>query len=540
MSGDNIIMVVSPFDPDVSVTFDGPPVPFGYAAFGAEIDGWSYSGGVTNVYLSEKSYSSLSGDNPESTIFLPRLAHAINYEVNLFQGPEPQGESKPGFGTIQIANPDGGIDSFLGYYWDGRALALYRQVATANGSQRFAFYDLAFQGTIAGIEYDPDIITMKLRDRQGIFDRDCHQSFYGGNGGTDGTSDLTGKGIPDLWGQAFNIPPVPFDPTNLVYQISNRAIASVDAVRDKGVALTLDTTVGTSGFVTSYAALVAASIASGKYAVCLDPGMVALGSSPAGLVTCDATGLQTTTGTIIRELVKTSLGGLSLTEQEIDQSAFSGLETSQPAVVGYWVGTEPVTARKVMDDLMRGIGGYWYMDLDGDLVVGLMAAPSGDATLTLTTATIGARRPPAREGLIPSWQRAVGWQPLWSVQTGDALASGVSQDDRGYYGEQTRYAASSSSAIRGQHLLARDVVVPGFFAVEADALAEAVRQQTLYGVLRDVYTLQVDLDIFTYTLGAIAAVTDFGRFGWGSTEKFRIIGAVANSKDRSMILRLWR
>ena len=123
-------------------------------------------------------------------------------------------------------------------------------------------------------------------------------NFYLGTGGTEGGDDLKGKPKPLCFGQVFNVPAVPVDTANLIYQVHDGIINSVTAAYDRGVALNK----------------VGGVPAAGEYSDDLANGTFTLGGSPTGTVTADVQGSAdpsyvSVTSDIVKRVVK-SYGGL--------------------------------------------------------------------------------------------------------------------------------------------------------------------------------------------------------------------------------------
>lgn len=371
-----LCLLARPYDPTRTIALAGPPVPAGVAAAGAELD-FTYNGGEVELPLSDAGFTSAASDTPPATHFPPRLLSPFNFRAALFEGDEPAGRSKPGFGDIRIENSDGVLDGYMAQGWDGRDIALWRGEKLA----AFSTFTKVFAGTSAGIEWSDSELIVRLRDGQQVFEKPIQSLVYGGAGGMDGGADIAGKYRPQAYGRVFNAPAVAVDPVTLLYQVHDRALLAIDAVRDKGVALSAGVDHGDS------ADLLAASIAAGDFDTCLAEGAFRLGASPAGTITCDLRGdaeggYVETTGGIVRRIVTTRLGGESFSDPaEIDTAAFAQIEVDQPAAVGFWVGPEPMPTGDVLDRLMTGAGGYWQTGLDGQISLAVLKAPGAPGAL---------------------------------------------------------------------------------------------------------------------------------------------------------------
>ncbi len=481
-----IALVALPYDPSIEVTLEGPPAPFGAVAFG-ETD-FSSFGAETQVYASDVGYDSRAGDSPAATPFPSDLLQTASFELRAFGGDRPGGESgREVTGALKLANPDGAYDAAALLGWDNRPVEIWR----GTRARAFADFNLVLRGQALRVGFDEQSLTIALRDRQTALDQPVNAALYDGSGGLAGHEGIAGLAKPVAWGNLTgdngNVPAVEIDPVNLVYQVHDGAIEAIDAVRDKGIALTAGSDRA------DYAALLAGTPPSGGYDTCLALGLLRLNpesGSPAGAITVDLQGNNSggyveTTAEIARRVVATRLGAGNLSEGEIDELAVAALALAQPAPVGYWVGTAQVTAREVLDNLLGAIGGWHAFTREGKFTVARLDL-TGTPAETLTVSDMALRQPPERAEVAPVWQVRMGWGVSWLVQSADDLASEA--PDKARYGNARRYAPASDSTIRARHRGARSLTVEAYFAFESDAQAEAARLLALYGPDRDIWT----------------------------------------------------
>lgn len=536
------LLEATPFDPSVSETISAVPAPFGDWAFGGD-PAFSYTdGGGEPLFLTDGYFNSLPSDDPANRHYEERLLQAFNFEVRLFEGLEPTGRASQGFGDIVIWNGDGFLDSVLDLGWSGRPLALYR----AQSRRARSAAELVFQGTVDGLEPDEVTVSLRLRDRQALLERPFQSTLYAGSGGAEGGDDLAGKRKPRGLGRLFNTPWPLIDAANLVYQGNDGQIEAVQAVRDKGVALT-----ASGSDRADYAALIGATIASGEYDTCLAEGLIRLGGAPDGQITVDfhgdddgssPGGFVETAGTIIRRIVTSYLDTVNLTDpDDLDTASFSALETDQPAPIGFWSGPDStLTVGQVLDQIMASIGGWWFFTNQGLLSLGILTAPSGTAAETISRDDILLTPPLRVSSGVPSWRRYVGYQRNWAPQDPGGLAGSVSAGDRQLYGDEYRFAISTSSGVLAQHRGARDVVTRGLFALEADATTEVGRLQTLHGTLRRLIAVALRReDPFDAPLGEVVEIQGFNRLTLSSSKKFICVGAAVDLARDEVTWFLW-
>ncbi len=485
-----LLLLAWPFDPSISATLTGTAIPLGAGVF-SDTD-FVALGAETAITLGDGrggSYASQGSDDPADTDFVPRLESGYQFSFQAFDGLRPAGRSTRATGAIEIAAGDGGFDAAAGLAWDGRRLELYR---VRHGAP-FSEARLLLRGTVERRHWAEARVTLGLRDLQALFDRPLVTATYGGSGGLDGDAAVAGRPVPQVYGPAVNVEGVPVNATLLIYQLHDRAIAEVVAVRDKGVALTF------SADHADYAALAAASVAGGAYATCLAQGLVRLGAAPAGRVTCDLRGdapggdlggYVETAADIARRIVTTRLGGDSLSDPAgLDTAALAALNAAQPAALAYATAGANPTVAEALDAVFTSIGGWYGFTRAGVFTAARLELPAGPTfTLDRVNLDAGERITAAREP--PSWRERVEWGRPWVVQSGDDLAGSVGYEDRERWAAP-RWAEWRDSAVRGAHRLARSFETFALFAYESDARAEAERLGALWGVTRDRITATV-------------------------------------------------
>jgi hypothetical protein len=239
------------------------------------------------------------------------------------------GQFTTGTGQLVISNEDANYDFLpLSYSIDGRPITIKLGRMTDPYDNAFQIAKLTAADWLIGV----DNITIDLVDFSYKLEVPLQPNVYGGTGGADGTSDLAGKRKPLVFGNAMNISPVSLVPSLLIYQAHDGSMASIDAVYDRAAALT------PAGDVADYATLAAASVTAGTYVTCLAAGLFKLGSNPAGLVTADVKGANssgyiTTTADIVQWAL---LNRTALTSSDLDAASFTALNATQPAPIDYF------------------------------------------------------------------------------------------------------------------------------------------------------------------------------------------------------------
>lgn len=454
------------------------------------------------LYAASSEILTAPDDTPASTPFHGTLAQPISFRRSLLGG-SAIGVFSTGDGTMVLDNRDGQYDFLIGTYSiDGRRITLKIGRIEDNYATDFPI----FVGTAADWLIDEDNLTITIRDFGYRLNVPLQQNLYGGTGGADGGDDLAGKRKPLAFGQVFNVGPPLVVPILLIYQVHDGEIESVDAVYDRGIALTFSADVAT------YADLVSAAVSAGQYATCLALGLLKLGSSPAGTITADLHGdadgsYVETSADIVRRIINRSTDIED--SAEIYLPAFAAVNTAQPAPIGYWSGTDDGQgADDAIANIMSGVGGWGGFRRNGKFEVGIVLAPTSPPSSRFTVADIAEiKREALPSGISPPpYRYRVGYQRNETVQ--DDLADGVTAARKAFAAQEYRYAEASSTTIRADHPFALDAdPVQGHFVNQSDAQTEATRLLNLYRASRGLYRMKLNWRSFNLNLGENIDVT---------------------------------
>lgn len=397
---------------------------------------------------------------------------------------EDFGRFTTGSGTLVISNADGEYDYLpQSYAIDGRPITL--KIGRRDGSYDDAV--LLARLTASGWNIDTDKITIDVVDFSYKLEVPMQPNVYGGSGGADGTADLAGKRKPLAFGNALNVSAVPLVPSLLIHQVHDGAMLAIDAVYDRGAALT------PGADVANYAALVAASVSPGSYATCLALGLFKLGSTPNGTVTADVRG-DVADGYIVRtaDIVRWALRHRTVLSDPDDLfvESFQRVNDTQPSPIAYFIGPDDsLTVAAFVQNVMGGIGGWGGHRLDGTFEVRIFQAPTGSPMDSFDKGDMLGdlkREPLPAAYRPPRWRWRVPYARCWTVQTD--LAGGVSAARKAFVAEPSRLAEASSATIQFDHPFAQDRdPVEAYFSNQADAQAEAARSIALFKTTRAVY-----------------------------------------------------
>jgi hypothetical protein len=491
-----------------------------YSAYGYSVQPCSASGDEVRVYFdmvmdlsasltlliyvsNVAGYATLPTDSLSSQPFDGRL-EKLTFQRSILQS--DIGQFTTGAGQLVINNIDASYDFLpLSYAIDGRPI-------TVRVGRRDASYDKTF--TVARVtakdwDINTDNITVDLVDFSYKLEVPLQTNVYGGTGAADGGSDLSGKRKPLVFGNAMNISPVLLVPSLLIYQCHDGSMQSIDAVYDRGAALTAGTDYAT------YALLAAASVTAGTYATAKAVGMFKLGSTPAGTVTADVKGENTSSYiTTTADIVRWALDNRTALADpgDIDTASFTALNSLQPAPIDVFIGPDDnLTVAAFIQNIMGGIGGWGGHKLDGTFEVRIFQAPSGTPLASYTRDDMLSpdikRQPLPTAYQPPPWRWRVPYQRCWTVQTTD-LAGSVTAARRSFLAADSRLAEADSPSIQADHPFAQDRnPIVAYFSNQADAQAEATRRINLFKTTRAIYRMLVPRRGLRRDIGDVIMVT---------------------------------
>lgn len=314
------------------------------------------------------------------------------------------------------------------FYWPGAPIKIW----TGAAGDAWPWTE-KFNGTIGDFGGEDDAhLTLNGEVDNTPFDVDVLTATYAGTGGAEGTAGIKGKVKPLVLGWARVVEPVPVDPTNNVYQFSGYgAIEAVSALYERGTNLGAPL-----ADYASYAALVGAAIAPGKWATCLAQGMVRLGAPAAGLITGDVRGHRIgaatprLTGAVVSALA--TLAGVD--PAKIETATLTALDAAAPFPVNVVIDTQ-ASFLNWMKRLVLCCNWQAGISLLGKAFV---TDPAGAGAVTLEINADGSTAPQVlaaqEETVSPPYKTTIlGAERCWRVHGADEIAYGAPQVDRGAY-----------------------------------------------------------------------------------------------------------
>jgi hypothetical protein len=517
---------------------------------------------MTQIYLAEITaydpglpgvvtlrYASGLGYNHPSApgYYAPRLRQPGQIERSMFGSRTTLGAVETGIGEMSLVNHDGALDAIEDYALDGRALRLL----IGDDAAVYSSFTTVFTGTMLAARSTEGEIQILVRDRLLELDKPLLTATYAGSNalpsGVEGVDDIKGRVKPRTYGVVKEIAPPLVNTARLIYQVSDGAIASLDAVYDNAIALTAGSTYS------SQADMEANAPAAGSYRAWLAGGMFRLGSTPVGQITADVTQGATVGARTAAQVLQAIALAAGVPSGDILGSDVTALDTANAAPVGIWI-SEPRTAREVAQDIAVSVGAWFGFDRLGRFRMGRLDAPTGSPVVTLkrlapqvvaeadtvdilTFALVTGND--ADRG-VPAYRVIVEYGRCYTPQPG-ALDGAITPERRAFLSLEYRSAKAEDLAVRTAHLLAVEITLRTLLAVVADADAEAARQLGMRKIKRQRLTISARLD------AALAALLDLGvvvrvvvpRWGLAGGKLFRVIGMTNRLGAGVLDLELW-
>jgi hypothetical protein len=492
------------------------------------------AGTLQTFYLSTDNFVTSPTDTPANTAFSPVLIDPGSIGLHAFSDGRTGGATKLEIGEISVANADGGFDGWLDYSFDGRPAVIR---VGDGGVYPGSFYTL-LTATVESIEISWKQVVVRLRDKQWKFDRPLVTNRYGGTnvlpGGIDGTAaDIRGQAKPRVYGKVLNVAPVCVNTSKLIYQVSERPLASIDGVYDGASAVPFNAVYANS------AALLAATTPAGKYDSCPSEGLIKFSTAPTYGFTVDATASGAKTAAAVLNQIAVDVG---VPSAEISSDDISTLAADNPAVVGIFINDADTTATSAMDEVAASVSAWYGFDKDGVLRMGRLSDPSGDPVVILQDFDVGdtIERRPLRDNGVPCYRVTVNHSKNYTVQT-SGIAGAVTAARRAVVALPSLSEKAEDASVQTQWLMAKENTFLTLLTASADAAAEASRLLALYKAPRSLYEVPVDISVLVRNglkLMDVVGMT-LGRFGMDTGKNFRLLGVRLELSRALVTLTLW-
>ena len=490
--------------------------------------------GQTTLYFSDRGYIGEPTDGARANIYYePRATQPLSLARTIPVTPEARRRLSLSVGDIELINADAALDDVVrNFGLDGQTVKVLVGPGPTGGVQpAFTEFALVFCGL--GRQWSNGIrqVGVSVRDNGYRLTVPLQTNRYTGNGGAEGTVDVEGMPKPLAFGLCRNIPALLVDPATLTYQLHDGPMQAVDAVYDRGVALTLDANYA------DYTTLIGASLAAGEYATALSAGLIRLASTPDEPVTADvrgdATGGYVDTHGDIMVRILTARAGLSVADLRI------GLFDNLPAgAAGIFV-SEETTIADVMDQLSRSCAAWWGTNARGEVLASRVTVPTvsaaGFALDETTIISIDREELPA----VPRQRQRVNYQRNWRVQDGADIGGSVSDVRRQFLVNEWRTAtAAAANTVAIKYPFAPDLPpLNSLFDTEADAQVLADFLIELHARDREQYSVTLRSLGYLIDIGVFVRVS-YPRFGLANMP-MAVVGHEVNAARNEVVLTLW-
>ena len=496
------------------------------------------------------SHDFVADNENETAEFIPgRIARGLQITRSVNQGQDGMlgGLVTADVGEIEFGNPDGALDSLLDAYPDGRPVRIkvgfsHQDVTTGREIiDAYEDFNEVFIAVAGSWQLERDTAVLRLRDPGLLLQANVAKSRYLGTGDEEGNADLGGKSRPSALGHVFNAEPQLLVPGYLIYQVHGGPVQSIDVVYDAGVELAFDADYA------SYKILLEALVPAGEYATCIARGYIKLGASPTGKITVDLhgdagfpevpwgddepwdddDGWVSGTGPALlagHVALKILLEYARISYLDIDELSFTTVDSAVEREVGIYIGAgEARTIESVLSDIGISSG-----VIVGTNKMGKFAAFRLDLNLppafTFTANEItDIHREPLPYG-VPWFEWLIGYQKVWTVQSGTELAGAATVEHRQFVGQEFRQVTAHSSHIKAAHHTSRPAPrIESVLTQREHAQIEAKKRLAFYGLGRSMFRVTVKNALLQVEIGIVVTL-QLDRFGLDSGLNFVVVG----------------
>lgn len=509
-----------------------------------ELTGYTDASTSAVYRYSTGNYVSQAGDSPAHTWFDPRVLDPGTITRTLLDSGSADARANPraqvGYGLIRLANIDGALDAVFG----GGAVSFRERRARVLAVAPGAAYSTAtvlLVATISQMQLSIGEVVVGLKDRLYELDSPHQTTLYAGSNvlpaGVEGVDDLKGKPKPLLYGKALAIEPPCVNTSKLVYQVSARALQSIDGVYDGGNGLTVGSAY------TDQADMLANAPTASQYRAWLAGGMIRLGSSVTKVLTVDATG-DTAGNSTAAQLIKTLALARGIDAGDISAADVTALDAQNSAVLGLLVDDNRSTL-DALDAIAGSVGAVYRFDRLGVLRMQRLDVPSGAAVAPLATWNVAEVEQIQSGEDVPTASVAIRYARYYRPQALTDLVGSVTDEAvRADLGQQWRTALYAAAPSPNPHKRTLTMERDTCIASKSAADTEAARLYALVSVPRRTHVLRgVQLDdagITGIDVGAVVSLR-WGRYGFSpNTETLRLVlGITSYLRDRKCDLTVW-
>lgn len=504
-----------------------------------ELTGYTDAGTSAVYRYSTAAYNTQPGDSPANTHYEPRVIDpgAISRKMTDLSRNSPRGEV--GYGEIVLANGDGGLDTLFG---DGVTSFRERQVRVlmVDADAAYSTAEVLLVAVIVQAELSRDTVSVSIKDGSYILASAHQTTVYAGTNslpaGVEGVDDIKGKVKPMLYGKGLKIQPPCVNTSKLIYQISARALQSVDGVYDGGAALTAGATYA------DQAAMEATAPSAGQYRAWLAGGMIRLGSSLVYGLTVDATA-DTSGNSTAAQLIKTVALARGWPSGDISASDVAALDTANSSVLGIWV-DDSRTTLDAMDLLAQSVGACYWVDRLGILRMARLDLPSGTSVETIAPWKFSSVAQVTSGQDVPAGTARIKYARYGQAQSRTELAGTVTDADAADLAQEWRVSTYSATPSPNPHKRLQTIERDTALTSKANADTESQRLQELWAAPRRVHECTsvrlIEDNALNLDLNAVVGFR-WDRYGFSlDTDTLRrVVGLTFYFRDLRCDLTLW-
>lgn len=506
-----------------------------------EIDAHTGSG-VETLRVSTCGYMSKATDTPANTEYLGCVSDPGTFSATLFGTGKTIGESEVGYGTIVLTNVDGTLDPWIEYAFDGRPFVVRR---LAYAWQPLADSVVVMRGTVQSLDTSSARTELRLTlyDRRRVLDKPLQESRYagtttGGGPTADGTEDLKDQTIPLIYGSCYNVPCLPVNPYDLIYQACGNGY-SVIQVYDGGVPLNQGSDYST------VAALQGATVAAGEYATAKNLGLFRLGWSPVYEITADVAEGAAPTDRLPGSVILRMMEKVGLDVDDIDYDSFDDLDDEAPYDVGLYIDSDE-TALSAINKIASSVGASVIPGEDNEFRAYILEVPVSP-TVYITENDVfpeggnlyGFASNPDTDGNVPVWRIVSKYRRVWTTMETSQTAGCVTDDFRAFLKEEFREYKKEDEDVKDVHLLAGELTIETYINGIGDIETETDRRFALYSVNRRLLVVSVSREIsYQCQLGVVANFqAQLG--GFSSGRNMIVVGRELQFSSETDVITLW-
>jgi hypothetical protein len=517
-----------------------------------EIEAAIDAAGTLQTFLfSTEGWTTTPTDTPANTWVQPRLQQAGNYRRDLFKGVRTFGPTQPAFGEGKLANPDGKLDAFARYGFDGRRYVVRTGEKGAAYPAEFTIVLVCtMKCALFELTNTSGSVRLILRDNLVDLEKPLASVFFAGTGGVEGTT-ISGKGARKAlaYGTSFSVAPRLIDENNLIYHVGEPMPGyATFAVRVQDGGENINPYPAPFTEQADYAALLSLTVPPGQYGRCSALGLIKLGTKPIYTLTCcaiitDAATHSDTAPSKLGNILQAMAVKAGVAPADINAADVAAVNAARTADYGYLVRDEE-TALAAMSKMASSASVWVAMDALAQLRMGLFTAPSGTPVFTFDPRNVTSiQRLDTAETSVPVWRVTARSSYTRDPQT--TFAGDVPPWYAQWYNQEWPLeTAYSDATVRDKHPnageLVRDVYT-GTNAVRADDAGEGARALALYSVERE--TVQVTVPITPEMLTAVdlgkIVQLKYPRFAWGAGKLMCVLSIYLNLDAMRAEITLW-